>query len=263
VRSISLGTDVGAKGTALAGKDMSLKNQTIEPEANAVSNNLAEADHRIANHLAMLSRYVRLRTGRLVERDAAPNAEDLRCLTRLIVAQIDAISDLHRILADQGNPDTLDLSIPLSSICKAMQAGVADEINIVMQLEKDCEIALQSILPVTQIFTEVVTNVIKHGCDSEGHGAIKVSCCKSSSETVVVEVSDSGSGLSDTSLATNGDGLGLRLIDTIIRQVDGSIEYLSTSQGLTVRVELPAALQTTLTRTVARSTHSSLSKTSA
>ncbi len=220
---------------------MSLENQTIESEANAVSNNLVEADHRIANHLAMPSSYVRLRAGRLVERDAVPNAEDVRCLTRLIVAQIDAISDIHRILADQGNPDTLDLSVPLSSICKAMQAGVADEINIVIQLEKDCEIALQSILPVTQIFTELVTNAIKHGCDSEGQGAIKVSCCKSSSETVVVEVSDSGSGLSDPSPAPNGDGLGLRLIDTVILQVDGSIEYLSTSQGLTVRLELPAA----------------------
>lgn len=258
-----LGSHVGAKGAALAAKDMRMKNQTIDHEANAVSNNLAEADHRIANHLAMLSSYVRLKARRLVERDAVPNAEDVRCLTQLIVVQIDAISDLHRILSVQGNPDALDLRVPLSSICKAMQAGVADEINIVIQLEQDCEIALQSILPVTQIFTELVTNAIKYGCDSEGQGTIKVSCGRSSSETVVVEVSDSGSGLSDTSLAPNGDGLGLRLIDALIRQVDGSIEYLLTSQGLTVRVELPAALQTTLTRTAARSTHSSLSKISA
>ena len=254
---------MGRKGAALAGKELSLENQTIESEANAVSNNMAEADHRIANHLAMLSSYVRLKAGRLIECDAVPTAEDVRCLTGLIVAQIDAISDLHRILADQGNPDTLDLSVPLSSICKAMQAGLADEINIVIQFEKDCEVALQSILPITQIFAELVTNAIKHGCDSEGQGTIKVSCCKSSSGTVIVEVSDSGSGLPDTSLAPKQGGLGLRLIDALIQQVDGSIEYLSTSQGLTVRVELPAALQPALTRTAVRSTHSSLSKTSA
>ncbi len=252
--------DLKTWGAALAGKDMSLKNHTIEPEPNAVSNNLAEADHRIANHLAMLSSYVRLRSDRLVERDAVPNAEDVRCLSRLIVAQIDAISDLHRILAVQGNPDTLDLSVPLSSICKAMQAGVADEINIVMHLEKDCALALEAILPATQIFTELVTNAIKHGCDSEGQGDIKVSCCKSSSETVVVEVSDSGSGLSDPSPTPDGDGLGLRLIDALIRQVEGSIQYLSTAQGLTVRVELPAALQPTSAQTAGRPEHSDLSK---
>jgi len=130
-----LALDVGAKGAALAGKDLRMKDQTIDHEANAVSNNLAEADHRIANHLTMPSGYVRLKAGRLVEQEALPNAEDVRCLNRLI--------------------------------------------------------------------------------------------------------------------------------DALIQQVDGLIEYLSTSQGLTVRVELPVAMQTALPRTAARSTHSSLSKTNA
>jgi two-component sensor histidine kinase len=219
---------------------MRLKHEIFEPDVETMSNNMAEADHRIANHLAMLSGYVRLRGARLVEGGKAPSAEDVRCLTRLIVAQIDAISDLHRLLSDQGHPDTLDLSVPLLRICTAMQAGVAGEIAIVASLDKGCDLPLKAILPITQICAEIITNAIKHGCTCTGQGTIRVACRKGSGGTVIVEVSDTGPGLPDTSQSIRKDGLGLRLIDALIRQVDGRIDYGSTSQGMTVRVELPA-----------------------
>ncbi len=237
---------------------MSLERVAIAPDLDAASNNLAKADHRIANHLAMLSSYVRIKGRGLTERDKSPTVEDVRCLTRLIVAQIDAISDLHRILSELDNPDTLDLSVPLCGICKAMQAGVAGELDIVMTLDKNCYIALKSILPVTQIFSEIITNAIKHGCNSEGQGTIRVLCYKSTSGTVLVKISDNGPGLADKSNPPGEEGLGLRLINALIRQVGGSVNYSSTSHGLTVRMELPAAAQSTSTLTAARSKQSSL-----
>ncbi len=206
----------------------------------------------------MLSSYVRMKGRRLTERDRSPTAEDVQCLTRLIVAQIDAISDLHRILANQEDPDTLDLSVPLRGICKAMQAGVAGELKIVMALDKNCEIELTSILPVTQICSEIITNALKHGSNSEGKGAIHVFCCKSPSGTVLVEISDNGPGLADKSDPSGKDGLGLRLINALISQVNGSVNYFSTSHGLTVHMELPSAAHSTSNLTAARTKQSSL-----
>ncbi len=224
---------------------MSLKQGFVETAADILSDNMAEADHRIANHLAMLASYVRLKGSRIVQRQRPPDADDVKGLTKMIVAQIDAISVLHRILSEKGNASTLDLRVPLATICRAMQAGVAGETKILMTLEKDCAVALKSILPVTQICAEIMTNALKHGCNSEGKSTIRVSCRKSLTGTVIVEVSDAGPGLSDTSQAAKGEGLGVRLIDSLIRQVDGSVIYRSTSQGLTVQLELPAALTKT------------------
>lgn len=225
---------------ARAGKVFCLNHNTAKLDADIMSNSMAEADHRIANHLAMLGSYVRLKGARLVERDKVPSVEDVRCLTQLIIAQIDAISDVHGILSDQENPDSLDLSVPLARICDAMQAGVAGEADIVRSLGKNCDIALQSILPVTQICAEIITNAVKYGCSSKSLGNVRVSCHKSSATTVVVEVSDTGPGLPDTSSETRKEGLGLRLIDGLILQAGGQIEYISTPRGLTVRVELPS-----------------------
>jgi len=76
---------------------MNLKHETTDIEPEAISNSIAEADHRIANHLAMLASYVRLKGAAMAQRDEPLDAQDVQSLTRIIVAQIDAISDLHRM----------------------------------------------------------------------------------------------------------------------------------------------------------------------
>lgn len=201
-----------------------------------------ESDHRIANHLAMLASYVRLKGSELARRETPPDTSDIGYLIRGIVAQMDAISDLHRILSAQGTPNAMDLSVPLSRICAAMQTGVAGEVNIVGSFENGCELAPRAILPVTQICAEVITNAIKHGCNSDGQGNIRVSCGKTSAGTILVEISDNGQGQTCNRHAIGANGLGLRLIDALVQQVDGRMEYLSSAQGLTVRLRLPAAL---------------------
>ncbi len=228
---------------------MNLKHETTDLELEAISNSIAEADHRIANHLAMLASYVRLKGAGIVRSDQPPNTIDVRCLIRLIVAQIDAISDLHRILSVEGNPNTLNLSDSLSKMCDAMNTSVASEIKIVQSLNKNCEVASHSILPATQICAEIITNALKHGRNFDGSATIRVACRKSSAGAVIFEISDTGPGLSGMAPETRTDGLGNGLIGALIQQVDGRIEYLSTSQGLTVRVTLPAALETAGSRT--------------
>lgn len=228
---------------------MNLKYETTDPVAEAISNRIAEADHRIANHLTMLASYVRLKGAEIARRDEPLDANDVQSLIRMIVAQIDAISDLHRILSVEENSETLNLSASLSRMCDAMNSSVTGEIKIVQALEKDCEAASQSILPVMQICAEIITNAVKHGCNSDGPGDIRVACGKGSDGAVTIEISDSGPGLSERSIKSRKEGLGIRLIDALIQQVEGRIEYLSTSQGLTVRLTLPAALETVGGRT--------------
>jgi two-component sensor histidine kinase len=220
---------------------MSLTYEITKPVPGINSNGNAEADHRIANHLAMLASYIRLKGAGIFRSDHPPNENDLRCLMSLVVAQIDAISALHRILSVEGNPDALCLSDSLSRMCAAMNASVASEADIAQTCEEACEIASQSILPATQICAEIITNALKHGRNANGLAIIRVACRKSSAGTVVVEISDNGPGLSDRSKKTGEGGLGNRLIEALVRQVDGRIDYLSTSRGLTVRFALPAA----------------------
>ncbi len=151
--------------------------------------------------------------------------------------------NLNRLFTNMQTPQ--DLSIPLTKICDAMRASSLDEINIHHSFERDCKLPLHSIVLVSQICTKILRNAVKYGCNSKDEGNIRVTCGKSLSGTIIIEVSDCGFGLSDKMRANQHVDRGPDLIETLIRKAKGSIEYLSTSQGLTVRLEFPDALTAT------------------
>lgn len=210
-------------------------------EHNAQSNacKMAEADHRIANHLALLACYVRLKGTELVRRDPPPKVADLSLLLDAIGAQITAVSQLHRLLSSETTQSSADLGQHLGMICSALGSGVSGDVVIVESLASDCRIAPQHLLPTAQIVTEVMTNAIKYGFLPGRSGRIEVSCSKDASGTVQVKIHDSGPGLSANRSGPATRGVGSRLVEALVGQIDGTIEYRSTKQGLTVCLSLP------------------------
>ncbi len=154
-----------------------------------------------------------------------------------------SLANLEQFFAKIQTPQ--DLSIPLTKICDAMRASSLGKINIHHSFERDCELPLQSIVVVSQICMKILRNAVKYGCNSNGEGNIRVTCGKSLTGTIIIEISDSGSGLSEKIRISQNLDRGPDLIETLIRKAKGSIEYLSTSKGLTVRLEFPDALTAT------------------
>jgi two-component sensor histidine kinase len=58
-----------------------------------------EANHRFANHLALLSDFVRLKATDLARRPVAPTIAGVQLLLESVRAQIEAIAHLNRTLA--------------------------------------------------------------------------------------------------------------------------------------------------------------------
>ncbi|MCZ0814285.1 MAG: sensor histidine kinase [Pseudomonadota bacterium] len=208
----------------------------IDRDAQSNASQVTEANHRIANHLALLACHVRLKGAELVRRDPPPKLADLSLLLDAIGAQITAISQLHRLLSSEGTESSADLSHHLGMICSALGSGVSGDVVIVESLASDCTIAPQHLLPTAQIVTEVMTNAIKYGRRPGRSGRIVVCCSKDASGTVLVEILDNGPGLPANGL---GSGFGYRLVQALVGQIDGAIEYRSTNQGLTVCLSLP------------------------
>ncbi len=220
----------------------------IDRDAQSNACLVAEADHRIANHLALLACSVR--------RDDPPSTSDFSLLLAAIEAQIMAISQLHRLLSSEGTQGSDDLGHHLRTVCSAFRSGASRHVVIVESLASDCRIAPHRLLPAAQIVTEVITNAIKHGRRPGQSGRIEVSCGKDASGTILVEIRDNGPGLSANGSGTATRGLGSRLIRALVGQMDGTIDHLSTKQGLTVRLSLPreeTAGTSTATKVSARS----------
>lgn len=207
---------------------------------------LDEADHRIANHLAMLASYVRLKGNELAKRSAQPDLESVRLLLEGICVQIQAVSNLHRELAASRQESTAELGQHLHELCVSFGSALFGGVEIIEDIEPGIHVSAEQILPLTQIFAEVVTNAIKHGqsasasasASAPGAGQIRVRCRREAGDSVLLEISDSGPGLPEGFDPKGSAGLGFRLVRALGEQVGGVVAFESGTAGLRFRLVL-------------------------
>lgn len=201
---------------------------------------LAEADHRIANHLALLTGYVRLQAAALADQVEAPSHGSMQVLLDGVGVQIDAIARLHRALACGGPSGSANLSEHLHEICAGFTSGLSGEIQITEDLAPGCAVRPDQILPLTRIVAEVVTNAVKHARGGDDAGTVLVSCSRDEGGELLVEVTDNGPGL-PASFDFETDGrIGFRLLRALSRQLGAHTGFHSTRDGLRFRLTLPS-----------------------
>ncbi len=153
------------------------------------------------------------------------------------------LANLERLRTNIQTPQ--DLSIPLIKICDAMRESCLGKINIHHSFERGCKLPLHSIVLVSQVCTKILRNAVKYKCNSKGEGNIRVTCGKSLTGTIFIEFRESGSGFSDKIRTNQRVNCDPDLIEALIHKANGSIEYRSTSSGLSVRLEFPDSLNAT------------------
>jgi two-component sensor histidine kinase len=201
---------------------------------------LKEADHRIANHLSMLSAFVRLKEIEFSRDATVPTAESVNLLLESIRIQTEAVANLHRGLTARRGQGNVDIGRRLSAACAPLAALLAGRIELKEDFAPHCRIAAERLLPLTQIVSEAITNAVKHAYADGGEGEILISTFRSPSGQIVVEVADHGPGLPESPKPAGKGGLGLKLMRALAKQMDAELEFRSSASGLAVRLTLPA-----------------------
>lgn len=200
---------------------------------------LAEADHRIANHLALLTGYVRLKIADVDRQPAAPSRQAVHVLLDGVGAQIAAVARLHRALVSDHRADVADLGALLREVCAPFASGLGGTARIVEDLPPGCVVRPEQVLPLSQIAAEVITNALKHACDGAKPGTVLVRCRKDGCGDVRLEIIDSGGGF-PTGFDPEADGgLGFRLVRSLGQKLGARIAFESTPAGVRFRLTLP------------------------
>ena len=173
---------------------------------------LQEADHRIANHLAMLAAFVRLKELELARDPSLPTAETVQILLETIRTQTDTVARLHRSMASRGGYASANLAEHLHATCSPLASLLAGRVEVIEDFSPGCEVALQQILPLTQIVSEAITNSVKHAYPAGVCGKILVQSRCDERGGCTVEIADDGPGLPPAFDAGAEGGLGLRLM---------------------------------------------------
>jgi two-component sensor histidine kinase len=197
---------------------------------------VAEGDHRIANHLALLAGYVRLKAADLGQQDAEPNRAQMLLLLQGLAAQIGAISRLHRVLSRDDFGASAHLDELLHEICASFTAGLSGGIKLTEDFAPDCVLRPDQTMAVGRIVSEAITNAVKYGGDGE---FILVRCALDNAGSVVIEVIDHGPGLPETFDPSADGGLGFRLLRGLAKKLSGTLHFQSIGHGLRFSLVLP------------------------
>jgi PAS domain S-box-containing protein len=195
---------------------------------------LREVHHRVKNNLAVVSSLLYLEASR---------ASDDHTLRILHEAQqrVQSMAMVHEELYRSGNLAAIDLRDYLERLlryllhCYSSASGRIDVRTDMDRLLLDPDRAV----PCGLIFTEVLTNTLKHAFPHGRAGTIHVRLHRAANGHHVLTVGDNGIGLAPGLDVERASTLGWRLVQGLSRQLDGAFAIRDADPGTEAVLQFP------------------------
>lgn len=199
-----------------------------------------EADHRIANSLAVISGLVRVRAG-------ADQGHANETFLLEIADRIDTVAKLHCLIA-HPNSDAIELHVYLQEICQRLGSALATTTapSFSVSCPLDQTVPFNVAMPLGLITAELFSNSLKYAHPAGLPAKISVSCkaiAEDGLTALLFEYEDDGVGFPEGFDISNDGNLGMRFIRTLSDQLHGTQKWMSDPLGihfeLLFRCELP------------------------
>lgn len=195
---------------------------------------LKEVNHRVKNSLQMVVSLLEMQRTRLQDETA----------TRALMeagARVIALAQVHARLYQGGDVQQVDMDVYLRDLCEELRRSTGDGSRIEAR-GAPVRVATDLAIPVALIATELVMNSLKHAFLA-GDGMIEVSFTTADAEAVLT-VADDGCGLPATFDPKRSQGLGMRIVNSLTRQIGGrlSVGHPPRGSSFAVRFPLPASI---------------------
>jgi two-component sensor histidine kinase len=199
-----------------------------------------EADHRIANSLAVIGGLVRVRA-----RADQGHANETFLLE--IADRIETVAKLHRLITHPDS-DAVELHIYLQEICQRLGSALATASapSFSISCPLDQTVPFNVAMPLGLITAELFSNSLKYAHPTGLPAKISVSCKAIAEDGLTAlrfEYEDDGVGFPEDFDISNDGNLGMRFIRSLSDQLHGTQSWISDPLGvhfeLSFRCELP------------------------
>ena len=191
-----------------------------------------EADHRIANSLAMISSLVRLRAAK------ATSADSPRTFLTEIADRIDTVGQLHRLIA-RSTGGTVQLSKYLQEICERLGALASDGASYSIRCSPEQIVPFSVASPLGLITAELFSNSLKYAHPAGLPVKMALSCDRSTEHQLRFVYEDDGVGFPENFDIAHGGHLGMQFIRLLSRQLGGTPEWHSDPLGIRLEILVP------------------------
>jgi two-component sensor histidine kinase len=214
----------------------------ITPLTSASETIIAEADHRIANSLALLGGLVRLQAGAVGKVSKPYSAAEVRMMLDGIAARISTVAQVHHRLAKL--PDgVIAFGSHLHEICGGLIAAFSSEqqpIHIDYRCGQ-CLMPAKYVQPLTLIVNELILNALKYAHPAGVPLRLSVAC-ELRNGTLVLSIDDDGVGLPEGFNPRKDGDLGFRVIRSLCEELRAELDVQSSSLGTSFEITVPNIL---------------------
>ncbi len=190
---------------------------------------LKEIHHRVKNNLQVISSLLNVQSMYVNDEETLRMLQDSRHRVR-------SMALVHERLYQAEDLARVDFAEYVRSLASYLirSYGVASSVKLCVDVS-DVSLSVDIAIPCGLILNELISNSFKHAFPNQRPGQINVSFKNHDGELVLI-VRDNGIGVPEGVDFRNTESLGLRLVSTLVAQLEGSIE-LATTHGTEFRIK--------------------------
>jgi two-component sensor histidine kinase len=222
------------QGVVCVGHDLTNRKQTEEQlkatllEKEAL---LMEVHHRVKNNLQVISSLLKFQSEYVMDEKVLEMFNESQGRIKsiaLVHEKLYRSADLAKVDSSEYIRDLVWQSFRLHQV----QSSASD---LEMSIEDGIALGLDVAIPCGLIINELVSNALRHAFTENGEGGIFVAL-HSQGDQLILTVSDNGVGLPQDLDYQNAQSLGLQLVNTLVEQLDGTMEINTGGEGTAFRI---------------------------
>ena len=176
---------------------------------------LKEIHHRVKNNLQVVNSLLRIQSSEIEDKEIVAMFQKAQ-------SRVLSMALLHENMYRSENLRDLDTEEHIKLLIEELVKSYRVRKDIFTDLKIDAiTIGMKTLVPLGLIINEIISNAFKYAFEGREEGVIKVHIHPLSERRYEMIIGDDGVGIEDQEAAL---GLGTRLIQTFIRQLNGAIE---------------------------------------
>jgi len=187
---------------------------------------LKEIHHRVKNNLQIISS--------LLDKQARSSADQaLKQMIHEGQDRIQSMALIHQNLYQSENLSTIQIQKYIQELTTNISGSQrAAEKNIEINLDVEpIQLDIDRAIPLGLILNELLTNSFKHGFKGQEGGQVNVQFKEKPNQEYELNFSDTGKGLPKDFDLSKARSLGLNLVNGLVQQLDGILDFESSQQG--------------------------------
>ena len=197
---------------------------------------LQELHHRVKNNLQVISSLLSLQSARFDNPELLAAFEESR-------SRVKTMALIHEKLYDSGDLAYINFGDYLQSLAQSLSESyyMNPSHKIAFHVSaSDYTLDINIAVTLGLIANELISNSFKYAFP-QGTGEVSINLDVNKNATAVLTISDNGIGLPHDVSLENPRSLGLKLVNLLVKQIDGEVQVEDSGQGTTYRICFPSA----------------------